>query len=164
MCPQQAFVSKEQRWRSCCLTVEGWEIPLRCSKERARTQNSWPPDSSSGQRGYPAEHASLTPWPVATAPAIALTFQLSSPWLWCSVSLAPLLHSFTSFLALAVLPSAVSWIPDWTKSQFLFFQYQLSLALGWFNLARFWEGPGRTKVQPGDGLVSYWLPDQSPML
>lgn len=89
-----------------------------------------PPDSSSGQSVYPAELSQLALWPAATAPVIAPAFQVATAWLplgW--VSGTPI-HSPTSFLALAALHSAASWIIDWNKSQPLFLQYQLSLELG----------------------------------
>lgn len=104
---RQDFVRKKQRWRPYSLTVEGWEIPWRCSKERARTQSSWPRDSSSGQRGYPAEQAS---WPCGQQPQLQLLDQLStspvlgchSLYLWHSCSTAP--PAFWPLLFFPVLP------------------------------------------------------------
>lgn len=130
------------------LTVESGEISQRCN-EKAPCLTT----TALGRVVIQQKQVSL---PCGLQPQLQLWHQLSkSPMLGSRLagSLAPLLHSPSSFLALAALHSAVSWIIDWNKSQSLFLQHQLSLARGWCSLAKRCEGPGRIRVRPGDGLV-----------
>lgn len=77
-------------------TIESGEISLRCRQERARSQNSWLYDRSSGQRGYPAELSQLTPWPAARATVYCTSFpshqSLALAWLCLWQLLASQLH------------------------------------------------------------------------
>lgn len=94
-------------WRWYPLTVVSREIPLRFVEKEPGTQISWLHDSSSGQRGYPAE-LSLA-YPVAYSHSQLLHQLSQSPVLGSSspVSLAYLLHISSGFLALAALHSTV---------------------------------------------------------
>lgn len=142
----------------CCLTVERWEILIRCSKERARTQNSWPMRATLGRESsHPAEWSQLTPWPIAT---LQLLQQLSkSPILGTCLAVSLASYGTTPLAFGPCCPTQHCLLDHKLNQEPVPISPLWTLTCTWLmqSCQALWRtsGPGRTNGRPGSGLVHH---------